>query len=460
MSITSVVFSMYLQVLPDTAGIQSRPKKKSIEPKNRRSSASDEAKYPAAEVKTSHTPPSAKSNDPIVFPGPPSSTGSASNRPGGASLLDSFTGWAGQKNLKLSTSVRRVFRKVSQFLERKSESELTEIFGVGPAEYTTIEQFCEDFGLKPRLTYIHSQRTIFLEMPSGLHEAPMAAFQSAFYDFFRDIPYPKRGLINVNFLTNITQDASIPDLRISIQNVRDRQATLLIPCIGETAFSQHLSPLYTKLRTFVQENPGLSMIVVAIVQELHPYSSPAQDSTAYNVLLNGPKLNWTDFHLSTDEGNPTLGRPIVVGGHMWASLRSVHLKVWLRGAQNIDIDSVDPNLVADGSLFPADDDIHVVMAMIRLGAQAVRQSLVDLSQTMLPNMDVAPLQDPSIRFQLDGGDFVDKLVGGMTKTAYNRYQRWYVNAPRPKKPKRTSRARFHEDPDAPAANTRSQKRQR
>lgn len=25
-----------------------------------------------------------------------------------------------------------------------------EIYGVGPAEYTVIEQFCEDFGLKPR----------------------------------------------------------------------------------------------------------------------------------------------------------------------------------------------------------------------------------------------------------------------------------------------------------------------
>jgi hypothetical protein len=158
-------------------------------------------------------------------------------------------------------------------------------------------------------------------------------------------------MINVNFLTNIEQDDAIPDLRISIQNVRDRQLTLIIPAIGESAFSQHLTPLYFKLKTAVAANPALLMVIVAVVQELRPYFSPERHSTAYNVLLNEPRRSWDDFHLSADGGDPALDRPIVVEGHTWASLKSVRFKVWLRGAQAIDIDSVDPNLVADGVMF-------------------------------------------------------------------------------------------------------------
>jgi hypothetical protein len=79
----------------------------------------------------------------------------------------------------------------------------------------------------------------------------MATIQSAFHNFFRDIPYLKRGMIKVNLLTNISQDDTIPDLRISMQNIWDWQLTLIISTIGETVFSQHLAPLYIKLRTAV-----------------------------------------------------------------------------------------------------------------------------------------------------------------------------------------------------------------
>ncbi|KAG1807643.1 uncharacterized protein BJ212DRAFT_1536049 [Suillus subaureus] len=334
---------------------------------------------PQPHIETSHTLPSTKPNNPIAIP-----TRSASILSGGTSLLHRFTHWADQNNIKLSTSV-------VQFLEN-SKSDFTEIFGVGPAEYTVIEQFCEDFGLKPRLSYIHSQHTILLEMPLGLHETPMATIQSAFHNFFRDIPYPKRQLINVNLLTNISQDGAIPDLRISIQNVWDWQLTLIIPAIGKSTFSQHLTPLYIKLKAAVAANPALLMIIMVVVQELCLYFSPKRHSTAYNVLLNEPKCSWDDFHLAADGGDPALDRPIIVEGHTWASLKSVHLK------------------------------------------------------------------DPSIRFQLEIDNFIDSLLGGMTKTAYDHYQKWHNSTLQPRKLKHTIHcAGIHED--APAFNTRAQKRQ-
>jgi len=315
------------------------------------------------------------------------------------------------------------------------------------------------------------ERTLFIEMPSGLHEAPMAIIQSSFHDFFREIPYPKRWFLKINLLTNITKDGTIPNLRISMQNVRDPQLTLIIPAIGQTTFTQHLASLSVTLRMAVETNSALLMIIVVIVQELHPYSSPVKGSNAFNVLLNEPQRSWDDFHLAVGGGDPALDRPIVVEGHTWCSLRSVHFKVWLRGTESIDIDTVDPNLFAQGvrflllkiymqlivfqSLFPLDNNMTAVHAMINRGAEAIRETLVELCQSMAPEMDLVPLRNPDIKFQLENEDFIDGLLAAMSETAYDRYATWYKNTPRPRK-----RGRAASQMDGPASNTRrSQRRQ-
>ncbi|KAG1727003.1 hypothetical protein EDB19DRAFT_1914365 [Suillus lakei] len=311
MSKTNVVFSMYL--LPNPAGIESTPQENTAEPQNRHGSASDESEYPAVEgaftvqplIKTSNTPslPRVKYNKPTTNPSPRSES-----NPSNTSLLKHFTCWAAKTNLNstCSPSARRVYNKVFQFLEKESPSEFTEIFSVRPEEYAVLEQFCKYSGLKPRLTYIPSQHVLFIEMPSMLHEAPMAIIQSSFHDFFHDIPYPKRRFINVNLLTNITNDSTIPDLRVSIQNIRDRQLTLIIPTIGETALSQHLTQLFIKLRQAVAANPALLMIIVAVVQELRLYCTPDKTSTAFKVLLNEPKHSWEVFQLAVSGGRPLI----------------------------------------------------------------------------------------------------------------------------------------------------------
>ncbi|KAG1764182.1 hypothetical protein EV702DRAFT_1205124 [Suillus placidus] len=461
MSKTTVVYSTYL--LPDPTVIDSTPEENTTEPRNRHGLASDESKYSVVEgtkftvllppIKspgTSQSLPRAKHNIQIVNPTP------SQSNPLSASLLEHFTCWAAKTDLSLSSSARRVYNKVFQFLEKESQSEFTEIFGVGPEEYAILEQFCEDFGLKPRLTHIRSEQTLFIEMPTMLHEAPMAMIQSAFHDFFHDVPYPKKRFITVNLLTNVTKDGAIPDLRISIQNICDRQLTLIIPTIGESAFSQHLAPLFLKLRQAVAANPALLMIIVAVVQELRPYSRPKKGSIAYNVLLDEPKCSWDDFQLAVG-GMPALDRPIVVEGHTWCSLRSVRFKVWLRGTERIDIDSVDPNLFAQGSLFPADNDMATVHSMINRGAEAIRESLVELCRSMVPEMDLAPLRNPDIRLQLEDEDFIDRLLGAMSETAYERYSYWYKNTPRPRKLKHT-RATDRAAIQVDRPNTRSQKR--
>jgi hypothetical protein len=70
-----------------------------------------------------------------------------------------------------------------------------------------------------------------------------------------------------------------------------------------------------------------------------------------------------------------------------------------------------------------------VLSMVNRGAKAIREHLIELCQTMLPDMDLAPLWDPSIRFQLEMEDFFDSLLAGMSETAYGRYQKWYSVTP-------------------------------
>ncbi|KAG2109158.1 hypothetical protein BD769DRAFT_1392541 [Suillus cothurnatus] len=405
-----VVFSTYL--FPAPAGVESTPEENASELQNGHSSA-DELQYsmvedtfavlPPIKMLDTLSPPRVK-HKPTANPSLSASTLSS------ARLLERFTRWAAKTNLKLkrSSSARRVYIKVFQSIEDKSHSEFTCRTRGIRSNRTVLRRF--------RLNYIHSER---------LHEAPMAIIQSSFHDFFREIPYPKRRFLKINLLTNITKDGTIPDLRISMQNVRDPQLTLIIPAIGQTAFTQHLASLSVTLRTAVETNSALLMIIVTIVQELHPYSSPVKGSNAFNV--------WDDFHLAVGGGDPALDRPIVIEGHTWCSLRSVRFK----------------------SLFPLDNNMTAVHAMINRGAEAIRETLVELCQSMAPEMDLVPLRNPDIKFRLENEDFIDGPLAAMSETAYDRYATWYKNTPRPRK-----RGRAASQMDGPASNTRrSQRRQ-
>ncbi|KAG2047802.1 hypothetical protein BDR06DRAFT_1013532 [Suillus hirtellus] len=253
-------------------------------------------------------------------------------------------------------------------------------------------------------------------------------------------------------------------LSSSAQRVTKRVIQFLDKGHSKLEFTEiHLAPLYTKLREAVETNPALLMIILVVVQELQLYSSPGWDSTAFQLLYE-PKLVFRDFQLAVDGDAPALDRPVIVEGHTWCSLRSVTLKVWLRGVERIDIDSVDPNLVGEGAVFPVNNDMAMVLAMIERGAEAIRQSLIQLCESMVPEMDMTPLQDPNIRLQLEEDDFITKLVGAMSETSYERYSEWYVKTPRPRKPKCTvndaGTQEDQEDHDVPAYNTRSRKRQR
>ncbi|KAG1793581.1 hypothetical protein EV424DRAFT_1354142, partial [Suillus variegatus] len=366
---------------------------------------------------------------------------------------------------------RRICRKVLQFISDHT-AECEEFSAVGPGEYTKLERFIERSGVNTRLTYIQKERTLLVEMPSAMHEAPMAAIQTAFLNFFSALPFPKR-LINTNVLTNITSKSSIPDLRISLQNVADCRLSIFVAGLGETAFSQRLAPMYDKLRIAVEVNPSLLLVIAAVVDETHRYCAPCAGSPAWNTLLYEPTMRLQDdFIAGASIEPPALHRPVIIEGHTWLSVAMVRFKVWVRPGDvqvddhTIDIDTNDPNEVAEGVFYPT-NDMDAVLTMIERGAEAIRERLIILCQDVQPNIDIHPLQDPTITFRLDLDDMHTKLVGAMSETAYQRYEAWYTQTPRPRGLKRNADTLGVSDiqPDLLAlgpvsASTRSKKRSR
>ncbi|KAG2738306.1 hypothetical protein P692DRAFT_20676843, partial [Suillus brevipes Sb2] len=275
-----------------------------------------------------------------------------------------------------------------------------------------------------RLTYIDSDSTLIVEMPSAVHEAPLTALHSAFTCFFENLPFNSAS-INANVLSNVgASNSLVPDLRVSFQNMRDLAAEVIVPVIGETAFSQHIDVLMDKLQMALDADPSIIMVIMAVVTESKRYSSPAKNSPSRMAFIcDGSIRSATDF-ITASNVLPTLDAPVVVEGHTWCSVESVSFKVWVRGDEAIDLETRDPAFVAEGTLYPT-DDMDSVLAMIKKGTDAMREKIVSMALAIDPDVDVVALKDPSIKLSIKKGNIITKIAGAMRETAYCRYSAWY-----------------------------------
>lgn len=193
----------------------------------------------------------------------------------------------------------------------------------------------------------------------------MAAFQCDFFEFFSAIPFPK-SQINVNVLTSITSKSSVPDLRISLQSIVDRRFSTFVVGLGETAFSQTSRSLNRKLRTAVEVNRSLLLLLAAAVDESCRYHAPLAGSHAWKTLLFEPTIrSQDDFLAGADLESLALDQPVIIEGHTWSSVASVRIKAWIRlgdvdvDDHTIDLGTTDPNGVAEGvSFFPLSFELY------------------------------------------------------------------------------------------------------
>ncbi|KAG2056168.1 hypothetical protein BDR06DRAFT_970293 [Suillus hirtellus] len=122
--------------------------------------------------------------------------------------------------------------------------------------------------------------------------------------------------------------------------------------LGETVFSQRLVLKYDKLRTAVDVNPLLLLVIVAVINETHRYHTLCTDSPAWNTLLYEPTMCLQDnFIAGASIEPPALHQPVMIEGHMWLSVVMVQFKIWVRPGDiqvndhTIDINMNDPNVL-------------------------------------------------------------------------------------------------------------------
>ncbi|KAG2122142.1 hypothetical protein DEU56DRAFT_917941 [Suillus clintonianus] len=371
-------------------------------------------------------------------------------------LLDSFNRFS-RDNPELSLAAIRVGQEVLRFIAKPDrQHECEEFSGVWREEFEAIVRFIEDnhnFGLKPRLSYIDTDSTLIVEMPSAVHEAPLIALHSAFTCFFDNLPF-NRASINANVLSNIeASDSLVPDLRVSFQNMQDVTAEVVIPIIGETAFSQHIDALMEKFKMALAANPSLLTLIMAVVTERARYSSPAKNSPARLAFMRDGSIRSAKDFIAGSNVLPTLDVPVVVEGHTWCSVESVEFVVWVRGDEAINLETRDPALMAEGTLYPV-DNMDSVMDMIQKGVEAMREQIISMAKAIDPDVDVVALQDPTIKFRIRKDDIITKIAGAMRETAYRRYAAWYKKASKAVKRKATSE-QLQIKSGPPATNTRA-----
>ncbi|KAG2359129.1 hypothetical protein BDR07DRAFT_1488639 [Suillus spraguei] len=339
-------------------------------------------------------------------------------------LLDSFNRFAQGKS-GISASSERIIKTVLIFIGKPGcKAECAEFSGVGPNEYELLEQFFDESGLKPKLSYITEESTLIVEMPSAIHEAALVPLNDALICFFNSIDFDS-SIVNVRVLCNTETSSinhTIPDLRVSLQGMMDTEKEVFVSVLGETTFSQHRRSVLKKFRNAIALNPGLLMAIMAEIQEINAYRSPTKKSCAAAMLREKSPRSSNAFNAATGT-LPALHNPVKVEGHTWCSIGSIAFKVWVRGMQPIDIDTTDRNLVACGTLYPV-EDMGAAHAMIQKGVREIREQLIRLYQKYEPGIDADAMRAPP--FILRNNKIVTAIAGSMSETAHRRYTAWYT----------------------------------
>ncbi|KAG2359107.1 hypothetical protein BDR07DRAFT_1520358 [Suillus spraguei] len=286
-----------------------------------------------------------------------------------------------------SRQLRDLLDSFNRFAQGKSgisasscKAECAEFSGVGPNEYELLEQFFDESGLKPKLSYITEESTLIVEMPSAIHEAALVPLNDALICFFNSIDF----------------DSSI------VNGMMDTEKEVFVSVLGETTFSQHRRSVLKKFRNAIALNPGLLMAIMAEIQEINAYRSPTKKSCAAAMLREKSPRSSNAFNAATGT-LPALHNPVKVEGHTWCSIGSIAFKVW--------------------TLYPV-EDMGAAHAMIQKGVREIREQLIRLYQKYEPGIDADAMRAPP--FILRNNKIVTAIAGSMSETAHRRYTAWYT----------------------------------
>ena len=188
--------------------------------------------------------------------------------------------------------------------------------------------------------------------PTPAHESVLGTIMFITGHALGTIPAPVGMLPQTRTNNCFNEDSicGIPDLAIMMWGQdgeggnREPRALWLM----ESAFSQSDRDVMQKLNAYVRDLPDLLVVGKILVKQTKKYRSPGSKASIAQRLRSSRLLKRGEW--SSDYGKLQGFSEIVVDGHMWFSLSSVTIHVWVRqhGNSKIDLSCSDGNGYSSG----------------------------------------------------------------------------------------------------------------
>ncbi|KAG1785774.1 uncharacterized protein HD556DRAFT_1450432 [Suillus plorans] len=294
-----------------------------------------------------------------------------------------------------------------------------EFHGVRPAEFRLIHEAGEAGRIltKAEACLRLRQAHLVRHMPSFLHEASFDYLKCHLTLAIAQLPYDPELVemtISMNYPLKIGGGKIVnPDMTITISAVDDTPSVVLVPAIGECAFSQ---------------NRDILAIIVLVHEGIH-YACPNPDSIASKELRNGeddPQSLSLDEFISQRTMPRSFDTPIRVGEHDWCHIQSVEYFVWVKGdhQDRIDVRNHDPQFMAHGTLAP-NLNMDAVTAMLERGVRKIRDCLVSFSRELSDEVDCSELENAEVRQPIVWRLGAKNVMKAADLTAHQRYDLWH-----------------------------------
>ena len=185
--------------------------------------------------------------------------------------------------------------------------------------------------------------------PSAVHESILNSVMGVLSCTLENIPVPPNIMycqVTPNSGYESKSIRTIPDLMIKLwsRDDQDRHHDSQTIWLFESAFSQSDADVMDKLWAYVNDEPDLLVIGKILIKQAIPYRRLGANQSIVR------RLRWSQLMSKKEWAKDVETSQVVVNKHMWFSLSSVEIHVWIHkpGASKIDINSVDGDGYAFG----------------------------------------------------------------------------------------------------------------
>ncbi|KAH0825747.1 hypothetical protein J3R83DRAFT_8787, partial [Lanmaoa asiatica] len=280
-----------------------------------------------------------------------------------------------------------------------------------------------------RLVYDTSFHNLVAMAPYPIHETPFQHLSKRVDKFLKQLSLDEDDDIGCGFHFNLALDsedaAIIPDIRLDLRPLHHPGFRPIPFWVGECGFSSNQTEMERQLTSAAATVPEMDVAIMVSIREanraLPPYDHP---------LHSLPPLPRDAFTPVVAPRGRSLV-PVVVNDITWLEVKSIIVRVFLRGPDGKFNFRKRGPLFAQGSLYP---DVQMD-AVNSIFDTAVRRLVLQISRMMVI-IEADPVKISRLRAESETASFpadwprlVRDLQNSVYDTAYARYYRWRRSEP-------------------------------